>query len=162
MGRVLATIQAPDQHGAIPVNAGAGPADSLIADSLISEISTPDTNGSGSPHQVDKARNGDVRERALAIYDAAFPDFISDWPHQVNLTRAERIWKEKGRSSPDPHKLQMDIFAGKARYQASDQWARGVYDGPDKWLLNEKWRDHPAPKRSSDSEWTKVAQGENQ
>ncbi len=168
-------VQEQEKHTTTRVKVSSAPADSLISDSLISDslisdslISdslipdtlTPHHGGAAPVEHLNGQANSCVCVDRTKNHDDGFEHFISDWPHQVNVSHAHRVWVELFRATPDAAALEREIVAGKARYQASDQWSRGVYDAPDRWLLNEKWKDHPAAKKTTDTVWTKVAQEE--
>jgi hypothetical protein len=141
---IPAPCDAPTQHQTSTVQKLLTP-DSLFSDS---GLLTPDTppyppqGGNGKPTAADMS--GTVLSDKADISADFFELFWERYPHKVGKALACQQWLSVVTM------LNIDfVFEGLDRWEASEQWTRGIYQKPQNWLRDYAWKDQPAPARNT-------------
>lgn len=82
-----------------------------------------------------------ARGKPAPVCPDAFDAFWRGYPRKERKPAAIAAWN-KLRPPPDECDA---IMAGLTRWQASAQWARGIYPHPATWLNGRQWEDEPEP-----------------
>ena len=65
---------------------------------------------------------------------------VGGYPNIRDMNAACRAWVSVCTSAEN----EAEIFAGLARWKKSNEWARGVYNSAERWLLDKLWKGQPA------------------